>query len=193
MGDVQCNRPWVDFTNPGPSLAELKQNNPKVYDAILRSVNGTNTIDDDFVVGNVCQGRAGGFCADPRFAATQYCACVNSQVPWPVCAFAPCNANEYAYKPVSFQNILKNHECPSGLVICENIVEYGGKGNVSQVYQDLNCGGVINNFISIFSSHPYLTVLLVFLVWLAMAISKKIPSGALPPPDLVFPGDLNAD
>jgi len=184
-----CNQPITDFSCPGPSLTEIKEIDPAAYRALINSQKGEQTIDDDNAMGSLC--HQDGFCANPDYSMSQYCACVNSAVPWPACALGACNANEYAYKPTDQQAWLTTQQCPSGLVICQNIAEYGGSGNVSDLYQNFNCGGVVNNFSNNILAHPYLSIFILVLVMFLMVLivrpsTTRKPSAFLPPPELIM-------
>ncbi|AAA65358.1 pE199L [African swine fever virus] len=186
---TKCNDIWVDFSCTGPSISELQKKEPKAWAAILRSHTNQQTAEDDNIIGSICDKQ--GLCSKDEYAYSQYCACVNSGTLWAECAFAPCNGNKNAYKTTEHRNILTNKQCPSGLTICQNIAEYGGSGNISDLYQNFNCNSVINTFLINVMNHPFLTLILIILI--LIIIYRLMPSSGgkhnddkLPPPSLIF-------
>lgn len=150
-----CAKPGITQYRPGPPLDKLPA---CMQAAIKRSIAGTQTYQDDVNMGALGQPNLGAVCTDvpdvpggKRLAApycqqaafydTVYCACVNTNVDWSECMFAPCQELT-AYKTTAQRETLKNaaSACPKENV-CQNIDDLGGKDNVTKSYQTIDCGG----------------------------------------------------
>jgi hypothetical protein len=169
-----------------------------MHDAVVRSRAGQQTTQDDANMGGLCQPNAGAncngvsiipYCKQDEFKNTSYCACANTGVAWTECIFAPCQGEELAYKNTVQRDTLKGNDCPSGMVICNNITQIGGEGNVATIYQNFNCGGIVQTFVNDFLAHPIIAIVLIILIF-SMIILKPQPQErqirSLPPPLLTF-------
>lgn len=181
----------INFS-PGPNLNELPS---CMRDAVTRSINGEQTTTDDMLMGKlgqpydarkvVCNGEPIiPYCQQEQFKATSYCACQNVGVPHAACIFEPCQGAQYAYKTTQQRSILHNPAklCPQEIV-CQNIIDVGGKNNVTQAYQNSNCGGTVNKIYSQIRLHPAISLVLLVLIIL-LAITIAAPSSkkkSLPP------------
>jgi len=147
----------------------------------------------DDIIGSARYGY--GYCANPLYRQTTYCACVNAPIDNPMCFFKPCNGSENAFKPSTTQAKISNlnKNCPQENVVnCTQVFEMGGSDNVaSRVTQIQNCG-VVNNFVTNIQTHPVLAiVVLILLLSVIMLVSGPRHSAnrgvLLPPPDMVLP------
>jgi hypothetical protein len=165
--------------------------------AILNSQTGKVSAADDAVVGSLLRGS--GYCASDEFKDQLYCACVNVPFANPECIFAPCANYGLAYKNSTMQGVVADREtnCPS-TVNCYQILNMGGSKNIATgVSQTMNCGGVVETFITNIQAHPFLAiVVLVLILSVVMLVSgegrarKGGPAKALLPPQLVLPSTL---
>lgn len=149
-----CVKPGITQYRPGPPLTDLPA---CMRGAIQRSIAGKQTYQDDVNMGALGQPNMGAVCTDVldhpgpvKMAApfcqqaayydTEYCACVNTNVDWAECMFAPCQALT-AYKTTTQRETIKNaaSACPKENV-CQNIDNLGGKENVTKSYQTIDCG-----------------------------------------------------
>ncbi len=173
--------------------------------AVEHSIAGTQTDQDDKNMGTLCGPNLGAscggasitpYCQQDAYKNSIYCACQNTSVAWTECIFAPCNEQEAAYKTTAQKKVLDADLCPTGLTICQNITEIGGSGNVSNVYQNFNCGGVIENFITNIQAHPFIAIVVMVLILSVVMLIVRPGAGSrrsaktLPPPQLVIPENV---
>lgn len=116
---------------PGPPPDALPSG---LRNSIWLSSQRLQTAYTDAVVGSRCSGQ--GYCSQPAYADTVYCACVNS-VAYAQCAFPPCSNQPLAYKTVA----MRETPCPPDLNVCTNLAQVGGSSNRAAVSQYFNCGG----------------------------------------------------
>lgn len=171
---------FTTFTGVNPPVDQLPAD---FQTAILDSQSGAQTPTDDNVIGSALSGS--GYCAQDAFKQQLYCACVNSPVPNPECIFAPCANQADAYKTVQMQKIANDAQqmCPT-TVNCTQVFEMGGSNNIaSNVSQTMNCGGVVETFITNIEAHPIIAILILILVistiWLVSEPDGK-KSGSAP-------------
>jgi hypothetical protein len=174
--------PATTFTRfgPDPLLSSL----PKAFQACLQGSPGPSC---DALVGSLAQGS--GFCAEPEYAQTTFCACVNNAIPCPTVAAAACANSAFAYaptdmRPPSGRTFLRCKSQP----ICVDLVEVGGGQNVvSGVTQQC---GAITNVRRVLSASPALAALafFAFLTLVALAVGAFTPTAARRPPPPPPPG-----
>lgn len=191
---------FVSFGAPGHPDVPASQLPKTFRGAIAVSEKGKSTTATDETIGSALYGF--GYCADPKYRQMTYCACVNSPVANPECIFAPCTNSANAYRNTAMQNVLdparggREKNCPS-TVNCTQVFNMGGSSNIaSGVSQTMNCGGVVETFITNIQAHPFLAiVVLVLILSVVMLVSgpraraAKAPK-TLPPPQLVLPESL---
>ena len=184
---------FTNFTGIDPPVDRLA---PDARTAILRSQAGTQTPADDNVIGSALSGT--GLCAEDHFKQQLYCACVNAPVANPECIFAACANQQDAYKTTQMQKVINDAAklCPT-TVNCTQVFEMGGSRNIATgVVQTMNCGGIVETFITNIQAHPFLAVVVLVLVlsvfMLVSGAGKRssAPAKTLPPPELVMPADL---
>ena len=181
MGDTR----WVSF-GPDMPLAELPE-------AMRNCLTNQATQECDNIIGNADQGQ--GYCSDPLYKRTTYCACVNNKIGCAQYAMASCANSAYAYKPWNWYRPTPggksyDSEC-STKPICVNIVEVeGGQNIMPNVNQQC---GTITNITNVLSTNPTLAALsfILFLAFIyVMSIRTDSPSGSKrqppPPPDDMF-------
>lgn len=181
---------FTTFRGTDPPVDKLP---PDFRTAILNSQAGKSTPADDNVIGSALAGA--GYCSQDEFKKQLYCACVNAPIANPECIFAPCTNYTQAYKTTAMQDVLTNTQknCPT-TVNCTQVFEMGGSGNIaSGVSQTMNCGGVVETFITNIQTHPFLAIvvliLIISVIMLVSAPRARQSSGDKPllPPDLVIP------
>jgi hypothetical protein len=136
-GGVVSQTSYVDFTTT-TALDDLPSN---FKAAVTRSSMGTNTVDDDALIGSA--GSGCGYCSQADYAQQTYCACVNSAAANPECVVASCANEAYAYKTIDMHKVLDNASrlCPNE-VTCIQVMAMGGSKNVaSGITQEQNCDG----------------------------------------------------
>jgi len=183
---------FTTFTGIDPPVDQLPAD---FKTAILSSQAGTQTPTDDNVIGSALSGS--GYCAQDHYKQQLYCACVNAPVANPECIFAACANQSDAYKTTQMQKVVNDAAklCPA-TVNCTQVFEMGGSSNIaSGVTQTMNCGGIVETFITNIQAHPFLAVVvLIFIVSVVMLVSgsgkKPSPAKALPPPELIMPANL---
>jgi hypothetical protein len=136
----------------------------------------------DAVIGSAQTGN--GFCANPQYAQTTYCSCVNSAVACPNFALAACANTEYSYKPWYWNQPSttggpsRNQYCAKAPV-CVNLVEVGGSQNiVSGITQQC---GTIKDITNIIKTDPTMAVL-IFILFIALIIVATLHTDDDPPP-----------
>lgn len=137
----------------------------------------------DTIIGGI--GR-GGFCGEPAFQDTYYCACVNAYdlIPFPECIFAPCT-DRGAYMTTKMYSVTRDaaKQCPQ-TINCNMISVMGGRQNVSSGnVQKINCGGTV-----IRGATAPLIVLAFLILLFAIVVSggrrgapKRVEGGGPPP------------
>ena len=184
---------FTSFTGIDPPVDRLPTD---FKTAILHSQTETQTPADNNVIGSALSGS--GYCAQDKFKQQLYCACVNAPTANPECIFTDCANQIDAYKTTHMQKVMNNAEklCPS-TVNCTQVFDMGGSSNIaSGVQQTMNCGGVVETFVTNIQAHPFLAiVILIFILSVVMFVSdlgKKSsgPSNTLPPPELIIPTNL---
>ncbi len=161
---------------PDPPLSQL----PQAFQTCLPP--NAPSANCDNVVGSLATGQ--GYCSQPQYDQTTYCACVNNAIPCPMVAAAACANSAFAYVPTAMQapNGQAYQRC-KGQPICVNIVEIGGSQNiVSGITQQC---GIITNIQNIVSANPTLAIL-AFLLFITLIVLMSIRTGgtprATPPP-----------
>ena len=148
------------------------------------------------------------YCARPEWKDTQYCSCVNSNIPGmhAFCGFAPCVNDPYAFVPGGQYAVVKGGHCPD-VVTCAQVTQAGGDNNIVGGVQQQQCGrdlhgtgsvaltSVAHNMMQQLKANPKL-VLIVFIVLVGAAVLIGIstrrhpvrdhhhhhpPTSALPP------------
>lgn len=163
----------------GPPLSSLPS---CMKDAITRSSQGKQTLDDDKVMGKMgqpirgsCRKESGPFipyCQREEYAQTTYCACQNTILPFPECMSSDC-MSPLAYRTVYQQKVAEDaaNKCPKQN-ICNNINSVNGQNNIVTPSQTINCGGTVQKAITQIKAHPVLCVIIfILVVMLAMAVS----------------------
>lgn len=174
------------------TLPDLKDEAPDFYNCVITSAtNNGGTLACDATVGSVISGT--GYCAQDKYKAMTYCACVNPPIANALCSFAPCANSTYSYKPTTQVTTVNDQKCPSS-ISCFQINEIGGSHNVvSDISQQQNCGGVIQTFVTDLMAHPLIAVV-VFILLLSLVLliipSRGKTKAPLPPPSLVLPDEL---
>jgi len=181
---------WTSF-GPDPPPASL----PAAARACLTPVASTPACDE--YIGSADSGQ--GFCADPLYKTTTYCACVNNAISCPQFSMASCANAAYAYKPSWWYagtgpggaGPTPNATCATS-PICVNLVEVGGDQNVvTGITQQC---GTITNVTNVLKTNPTLATL-AFLLFVILIIVMSLPADSgrsqvpPPPPPDVF-GDL---
>ena len=158
------------WTDPNETLP------PDFQAAIQASIDEKQTNADDDLIGSAIAGE--GYCSQPRYAQQVYCACVNAPVAYPECIFKPCSNSARAYKTVQMRNVMDNAQklCPT-TISCTQVFEMGGKDNIATgVSQVMNCGGVIETFVTNIQAHPFLAIVLLVLVLSALMLFSGSPA-----------------
>jgi len=111
----------------------------------------------------------GGLCADPRYANTPQCACVNSPLNSSN-SNAYCSDNRCTGASSAAQAFVNPNDvtfkwgtkgCPTTVINCTQITKAGGSQNViSGNSQSQNCGGVVSNITNVFKQNPMIAVVL---------------------------------
>lgn len=155
---------------PDPPLALVQSD--AAYPGAFACITGNASSEPcDEVMGSLAHGL--GFCADPKYASTTYCACVNSPTPDAACFFAPCANSGLAYRPVEQRTMVDTNSCPKIGVMCNQILAVGGRDNIVSG-NTMQCG-IITNVQNIIKASPYLTVLLFVLVLLLVMVIAMRP------------------
>lgn len=160
---------------PDPPLSDL----PQAFQACVEDP--ASSPNCDATVGSAAAGQ--GYCSQPAYAQTTYCACVNNAIPCPMVAAAACANSAFAYAPTTMQ-------APGGQAylrckgqpICVNIVEVGGSQNiVTGITQQC---GLITDVQNLISTSPLLAALtFILIVMIAVLLSlRTTPAGRAPPP-----------
>lgn len=171
---------WTIFGND-PDISTL---DPKVQACLPPN---EPTQDCDKTIGYAGNG---GFCDNPNYQQTTYCACVNNAVACPQFSMAACANAAYSYKPWSWYQTLpnstasKDSECSTS-PICVNLLEIGGEGNLtSNITQQC---GVITNITNILKTKPTFAILLLILfiaLIIIMSLSTQNDQNLPPPPNI---------
>jgi hypothetical protein len=146
--------------------------------AIQASADNTQTDADDDLIGSAIVGE--GYCSQPQYERQVYCSCVNAPVAYPECIFKPCSNSARAYKTVQMRKVMDNAQklCPTS-VNCTQVFEMGGEDNIaSGVSQVMNCGGVVETFVTNIQAHPFLAVVLLILVLSVLMLFSGPPAPA---------------
>lgn len=101
--------------------------------AITASAGGTQNSTHDTIVGSACSGQ--GWCANPNYQNTVYCACVNNNGIYPQCIFTTCANQPMAYKTTQ----MRDTPCPPLKTLCQNVIS-SASGNLYRNNQYVQCG-----------------------------------------------------
>ena len=168
---------WVSF-GPDMPLAALPAD---MHDCLI---NPSNRNCDD-IIGNAEHGQ--GYCSNPAYKRTTYCACVNNKIGCAQYGMASCANSAYAYKPWNWYQATAggqsyDKEC-STKPICVNLVEVQGSQNIMPNVNQ-QCGP-ITNITNVLSTSPTLATLSFILILAfiyVMSIRTDSPGGKQPPP-----------
>ena len=172
---------WTSF-GPDPPIATL----PDRFRTCLPPNQPSSEC--DLIVGNTAMGEQGtdpaslnGFCADPQYRETTYCACVNNAIPCPMIAAAACANSAFSYLPTGMIPPSGEHylTCKNE-PICINILEVGGSQNVvSGITQQC---GIITNITNVVKANPSLAIIIfVLLIALIVVTTIKTDGKSIPP------------
>jgi hypothetical protein len=151
---------------PDPHLDDLE---PAFKACLNDTLSAASRRNCDELVG---QWGGSGFCSQPKYAQTTYCACVNNLIPCPMVAAAACANAAFSYRTSRMQEGgIEYKEC-KGQPICVNLVEIGGSQNVvGGITQQC---GTIQNIKNLYTANPKLAVIFfILLVALIITMSMK--------------------
>lgn len=138
------------FGRGDPPVARLPSD---FRECVLASAAKSSSAACDAAVGSRVAGF--GFCAQPEYADSTYCACVNADLQKPQCVFRPCADSLQAFKPTAMQT---KTLCPS-TINCASVRGMGGETNVAAgVQAPSNCYGPS------FWLLEYLSTIVIFLI-----------------------------
>ncbi len=159
---------YTDFT-PGPDKSTL----PQAFQNCL--VPNPAAGCDDVVGGTQV---ASGFCADPAYADTRYCACVNNKLACPFVTSPACQNSGDAYRP-SWQREGGNaYEVCMKRPLCINEINTSGSRNsMWDIIQ--SCGGTGAGVMEMIRAHPFIAVVLMMAV--LSVVLFLVPEGPSPP------------
>ncbi len=162
--------------DPGTGVGGVPCQNAVLVSGCL----GNPSASCDVLMGDATQ--PGSLCADPRFAGTVYCACVNAPLPCPITTFAPCANDPLAYQSLLLQ--ARNAVC-SKQPLCINSEQVGGAQNV--VYGTVQECGTITNILAQIPPLVYWVIVVAFamVVYAAVAVRRartSAPTGGAPEP-----------
>ena len=166
---------YTEF-GPDPPVATI----PADFRACLPPAQGSAAC--DLIVGSSASGL--GFCGDPRWRQTTYCACVNNSVGCPSFSMAACANSAHAYKPYAWYQSpqpgqLSPYETCAKSPICVNLVEVGGSQNVvSGITQQC---GAITNLTRLLKANPVLAAAaFVLVIALIVVLSSDTVDSSAP-------------
>ena len=122
----------------------------------------------DATVGSLA--AASGWCSQPAYARTTYCACVNNSSSCPAVAAAACANSAVAYQTQAMKGPAgREFLACRGRVLCNNVVVANGAQNTTSVVQ--NCGAASGPQVAnLVKSKPHLAAIFLVLLFVLLLV-----------------------